>query len=91
MQDKPVETLLDLSLQARARHLEDFPQRDEPEGFPFDGAYRLFNGFLEGYPDLAVDLYGRTLVLHNYARDPQAAQLVLERAGCAHDFPGCRP
>lgn len=31
------------------------------------GAVRLFNGFLEGYPDLTVDLYGRTLVLQNYA------------------------
>lgn len=32
-------------------------------------AFRLFNGFLEGLPDLAVDLYGRTLVLYNYAED----------------------
>jgi 23S rRNA (cytosine1962-C5)-methyltransferase len=33
-------------------------------------ALRLFNGFLEGDPDLAIDLYGRTLLLHNYADDP---------------------
>jgi 23S rRNA (cytosine1962-C5)-methyltransferase len=37
----------------------------------FDGdhetAFRLFNGFSEGQPDLAIDLYARTLVLHNYA------------------------
>jgi 23S rRNA (cytosine1962-C5)-methyltransferase len=30
-------------------------------------ALRLFNGFLEGQAELVVDLYGRTLVLHNYA------------------------
>lgn len=29
-------------------------------------ALRLFNGFLEGEPSLAVDLYGRTLLIHDY-------------------------
>jgi len=32
-------------------------------------AFRLFNGFYEGVPDLALDVYARTLVIHNYA-DP---------------------
>ncbi len=36
--------------------------------------FRLFNGFLEGYPDLVVDLYGRTLVLYNYADQPPSAE-----------------
>jgi 23S rRNA (cytosine1962-C5)-methyltransferase len=31
------------------------------------GAVRLFAGFYEGFPALAVDLYGRTLVLHDYS------------------------
>lgn len=31
-----------------------------------EAAVRLFNGFTEGWPNLAVDLYGRTLVLHDY-------------------------
>ena len=35
-------------------------------------AFRLFNGFLEGDPDLAIDLYGRTIVIHNYADDPDS-------------------
>lgn len=39
----------------------------------FDAAHhsalRLFNGFTEGNPDLVVDLYGSTLVFHNYADD----------------------
>jgi 23S rRNA (cytosine1962-C5)-methyltransferase len=30
-------------------------------------AFRLFNGFYEGRPNLVIDLYGRTLVLHDYA------------------------
>ncbi len=34
-----------------------------------DAAFRLFNGFSEGCPDLVVDLYARTLVLHDYG-DP---------------------
>lgn len=33
-------------------------------------ACRLFSGFLEGAPDLAVDLYARTIVLHDYAEPP---------------------
>ena len=32
-------------------------------------AFRLFNGFSEGNPDLAIDLYASTLVFHNYADD----------------------
>src|SRR6185503_15412724 len=50
-------------------------------------AFRLFNGFTEGNPDLAIDLYARTLVLHNYTDKPQQAinsvqaaqRLLLER------------
>ena len=34
-----------------------------------ESAFRLFNGFSEGWPDLAIDLYGRTLVLHDYAEN----------------------
>jgi 23S rRNA (cytosine1962-C5)-methyltransferase len=33
-------------------------------------AFRLFNGFSEGCPDLVIDLYTATLVLHNYAEEP---------------------
>jgi 23S rRNA (cytosine1962-C5)-methyltransferase len=50
-------------------------------------AFRLFNGFTEGNPDLAIDLYARTLVIHNYADKPEhglasvqaAQQFLLER------------
>ena len=36
-----------------------------------ESAFRLFNGFYEGYPDLVVDVYARTLVIHNYADLPE--------------------
>ena len=35
-------------------------------------AFRLFNGFIEGFPSLVVDLYGSTLLLHDYSEDPAA-------------------
>ena len=45
---------------------------------PHESAFRLFNGFTEGYPNLAVDIYGHTLVIHNYADDPTRDQLLLK-------------
>ena len=33
-------------------------------------AFRLFNGFSEGNPNLVIDLYATTLVIHNYADIP---------------------
>lgn len=33
-------------------------------------AWRLFNGFTEGQPTLALDVYARTVVAHNYADPP---------------------
>jgi 23S rRNA (cytosine1962-C5)-methyltransferase len=34
-----------------------------------EGAFRLFNGFSEGAPELAIDVYARTAVVHDYTRD----------------------
>jgi 23S rRNA (cytosine1962-C5)-methyltransferase len=33
-------------------------------------AFRLFNGFYEGYPALALDVYASTLLIHDYADEP---------------------
>ncbi|RPJ28380.1 MAG: SAM-dependent methyltransferase [Chloroflexi bacterium] len=44
-------------------------------------AFRLFNGFTEGNPDLVIDLYATTLVIHNYANDPAQGNLLVEQAG----------
>lgn len=35
------------------------------------GAWRLFNGFYEGWPDCVVDVYAGTLLIHDYG-DPSA-------------------
>lgn len=51
--------LLEPALEARK------PYRDSTH----QAAFRIFNGFSEGNPDLVVDLYGATLVFHNYADD----------------------
>lgn len=70
MNDISLESLLATTSRARAE-LHD--NRHE-------AAFRLFNGFLEGCPDLVVDLYATTLVLHNYADDPATAQPLVEQA-----------
>jgi 23S rRNA (cytosine1962-C5)-methyltransferase len=35
-------------------------------------AFRLFNGFSEGYTSLAIDVYAQTLVIHDYADEPNS-------------------
>ncbi|MFT3895662.1 MAG: class I SAM-dependent methyltransferase [Anaerolineales bacterium] len=43
-------------------------------------AFRLFNGFSEGAPDLALDVYASTLVVHDYADDPVHDQIEIKEA-----------
>src|SRR5437870_4167128 len=69
MTAEPIETLLENALTFRAAL---FDERHET-------AFRLFNGFTEGHPDLVVDLYAKTLVIHNYADQPEHG-LALVRA-----------
>ncbi len=45
-----------------------------------EGALRLFNGFLEGCPELVIDLYARTAVIFNYAETPSRGLEVVEPA-----------
>ena len=40
-------------------------------------AVRLFNGFLEGCPQLVIELFGETAVLYNYANPPAEGTAVL--------------
>ena len=56
---------LEAALAARAGLLDARPT----------AAVRLFNGFAEGFPTLAVDLYARTLVLHDYAASHDAESI----------------
>ena len=43
-------------------------------------AFRLFNGFLEGNPDIAIVLYARTVVIHNYADYPAEGETLVHAA-----------
>jgi hypothetical protein len=63
--------LLDSAISARAGFLEESHAT----------AFRLFNGFLEGLPSLCVDIYARTVILHNYAATPANNQ-----TGVAHSW-----
>ena len=51
------------------------------------GALRLFNGFLEGFPDLSLDLYARSLLIHNYAAAPQTAPVAEAQAWALAKLP----
>ncbi len=72
---------LELALEARSHLVQDEPT----------AALRLFAGFYEGsqktlgqvYPELVVDLYGRTLVLFDYAKSPEEGKANLS---IAQDF-----
>ncbi len=46
-----------------------------------ESAFRLFNGFTEGCPDLAIDIYAATAIIHNYADDPEQGNLLVREAG----------
>jgi 23S rRNA (cytosine1962-C5)-methyltransferase len=43
-------------------------------------AFRLFHGFREGVPDLAIDLYASTLVFHNYVEEPLHGMALVQQA-----------
>lgn len=45
-----------------------------------ESAFRLFNGFIEGNPDLVIDIYARTLVIHNYADDSVQGTVLVKQA-----------
>jgi len=45
-----------------------------------ESAFRLFNGFTEGNPDLVIDVYGSTVVFHNYADNPGNGMLLVQEA-----------
>ena len=73
MTTQQIETLLENALELRTELLD---ARHET-------AFRLYNGFTEGNPALVVDLYAKTLVIHNYADKPE---LGLEAVNAAQQF-----
>jgi 23S rRNA (cytosine1962-C5)-methyltransferase len=78
MTTRPVTALLDSAIAARATL---FDARRA-------AAFRLFNGFTEGCPELVIDLYAKTVVFHNYADDPvQGRENVREALAFLRDDP----
>lgn len=67
MTQSPIKSLLDKAIASR------LPLVDSRH----ETAFRLFNGFYEGYPDLVVDIYGCTFVIHNYADNSARNQSVV--------------
>ncbi len=70
MKTEPIAFLLEQAITLRAAL---FDERHET-------ALRLFNGFTEGQPNLVVDLYGKTIVLHNYADQPSNGLTAVQSA-----------
>lgn len=63
--------LLEKAIAARAHRIDSAHEE----------AFRLFNGFYEGEPNLVVDIYARTALIHNYADDPtQNVEAIREAA-----------
>jgi 23S rRNA (cytosine1962-C5)-methyltransferase len=60
MNNEPIFDLLERAIAARESLFD--PQHQT--------AFRLFNGFYEGFPSLVVDLFARTVVMQNYADPP---------------------
>ena len=55
------------------------PLLDEPH----EGAVRLLNGFLEGWPTLVLDVYATTLVVHDYADERIGDEATVRAAAAA--------
>jgi 23S rRNA (cytosine1962-C5)-methyltransferase len=64
MTPSPLQQLIDKAITARTSLFD----------VQHESAFRLFNGFVEGDANLALDIYARTLIIHNYADDPTVNQ-----------------
>ncbi len=65
----PISSLLEKAIEARTSLFD----------VKHETAFRLFNGFNEGEPNLVVDLYASTLVIHNYADTPAQGKMLVEQ------------
>lgn len=65
---QPIRELLDKSIASRVTLIDS----------RHEGAFRLFNGFTEGNPDLVIDIYARTLLIHNYADEPVQNETIIQ-------------
>jgi 23S rRNA (cytosine1962-C5)-methyltransferase len=66
----PLTTLLEKALASRTSLIDS----------NHESAFRLFNGFTEGRPDIVIDMYAATVVIHNYAENPEQGAVLVEEA-----------
>ena len=66
----PLTPLLEKALASRASLIDS----------NHESAFRLFNGFSEGCPDIVIDLYAATVVINNYAENPEQGAVLVEEA-----------
>lgn len=60
--------LLDDAIASRREFIDANPASNRTSsGVGLEKAFRLFNGFYEGWPNLALDIYGNTLVVHDHS------------------------
>ena len=71
--DPSIDSLPQILAAALERRIELIDTRHE-------NAFRLFSGFYEGYPDLVVDLYARTLVIFDYSENPLPSSSIVQIA-----------
>ena len=71
MTNEPITHLLEKAIGSRAALFDA----------QHETAFRLFNGFSEGDPNLVIDLYATTLVFHNYAPDASEGMALILEAG----------
>jgi len=62
--------------------------RQTLSGSSHEEAFRLFNGFYEGCPSLVLDIYGQTLVIHDYSdsSNPELIQQITQHIRTAHNW-----
>ncbi|MFH1428760.1 MAG: class I SAM-dependent methyltransferase [Candidatus Margulisiibacteriota bacterium] len=60
MTDNYCITLISAAINARQNLIDD----------KHETAFRLFNGFYEGYPTLVIDIFAATAVIHDYTKEP---------------------
>ena len=53
--------------------------RQEDHSLSESDAYRIFNGFYEGLPGLAVDCYANTILISNHSRQPESLNSPIEQ------------
>jgi 23S rRNA (cytosine1962-C5)-methyltransferase len=60
---------IDKAIEARASFFDD----------KHESAFRIFNGFSEGCSDLVLDVFGKTIVVHNHSKEPASVMPLIEK------------